>query len=200
MIVHRDARRPRKWPDTRPSSHDGRHSPAWDVAGLASGALVGTSIMTAMMEWAQARRITRMSLPYLLGTMVSEQRPRIRIWGTGLHFLNGILFASGYALVFERSGRANWRIGAGIGAVHGLAVLVALLPIIQEVHPRMAEEDEGPDPTPMLEPPGFLALHYGAQTPMVAVAGHLVYGAILGVGYRPKSAAPSRLRRNRAPR
>lgn len=39
----------------------------------------------------------------------------------------------------------------------------------------------------MPDPPGFLAVHYGAQTPVVAIAGHLVYGAILGAAYRPKT-------------
>ncbi len=51
----------------------------------------------------------------------------------------------------------------------------------------MAEEDEGPDPTPMLQPPGFLALNYGAQTPLTTVAAHVVYGAIVGGLYRVRS-------------
>jgi hypothetical protein len=157
-----------------------------DGPGLLSGALVGTTIMTGLMEAAQARRFTRMSLPFLLGTMVSERRAAVRVWGSLFHLLNGLVFASGYAVIFERARRSGWRLGAGIGAVHGLVVLVALLPIVSEVHPRMAGEDEGPDPTPMLEPPGFLGLHYGIQTPAVAMAGHVVYGAIVGSLYRPR--------------
>jgi GH15 family glucan-1,4-alpha-glucosidase len=30
------------------------------------------------------------------------------------------------------------------------------------------------------EPPGFLLLNYGRQTPLVTVLGHIVYGAIVG--------------------
>ena len=157
----------------------------FDVSGLLSGALVGTAVMTAIMEGAQARRLTRMSLPFMLGTIVSGRRPLARIWGTLIHFLNGIGFASGYALLFQRAGRAGWRVGAAVGALHGVVVLVAGLPIVQEIHPRMAEEDEGPDPTPMLEPPGFLGAHYGVQTPAVTMAAHVVYGAIVGAFYRP---------------
>jgi hypothetical protein len=142
--------------------------------------------MTALMETGQARRLTRMSLPYLLGTMVTERRGLVRVYGSLIHFLNGIIFASGYALVFHGLRRAGARIGAGLGAVHGLVVLVALLPIVQEVHPRMADEDEGPDPTPMLQPPGFLALNYGPQTPVATVAAHVVYGAIVGAMYRAR--------------
>jgi hypothetical protein len=35
-----------------------------------------------------------------------------------------------------------------------------------------------------LQPPGFLALNYGRRTPLVTVAAHLLYGAILGAFYR----------------
>lgn len=49
----------------------------------------------------------------------------------------------------------------------------------------MADEDEGPDPTPMLQPPGSLALNYGPQTPVMTVAAHMVYGGIVGAAYRP---------------
>ncbi len=161
-----------------------RERPAPDVVGLASGAVVGTAVMTAVMETAQARGMTRMSLPYLLGTMVARRRASVRISGIALHFTNGALFASGYALVFTRVRRADWRIGAALGLLHGAVVLVAGLPVIQEIHPRMAEEDEGPDPTPMLQPPGFMALNYGVRTPVVTLAAHAVYGAIVGSFYR----------------
>jgi hypothetical protein len=41
----------------------------------------------------------------------------------------------------------------------------------------MADEDEGPDPTSMLQPPGFLALNYGPQTPLTTLAARMVYGS-----------------------
>ena len=47
----------------------------------------------------------------------------------------------------------------------------------------MASEQRGPTPTRLLEPPGFLALHYGRRTPVIVLAGHAVYGAILGGFY-----------------
>jgi hypothetical protein len=164
--------------------HRAARSSSFDAVGLLAGALLGTSVMTTIMEAAQARRVTRMSLPYLLGTMATERRARIRIYGSLFHFLNGIAFASGYALVFQRLGRAGPLRGGAIGALHGTGVLVALMPIVQDVHPRMADEDEGPDPTPMLQPPGFLALNYGARTPLVTLTAHVVYGAIVGAAYR----------------
>jgi hypothetical protein len=36
------------------------------------------------------------------------------------------------------------------------------------------------DESPLLEPPGFLLLNYGATTPLVTVLVHVVYGAIVG--------------------
>jgi hypothetical protein len=167
---------------------DRRSDPTPDApSGILAGGLLGTALMTALMEWGQARRVTRISLPYLLGTMVTERRPLIRITGSVLHFLNGVVFASGYALVFRTVGRAGWLRGALLGAVHGGVVLVALLPIIQEIHPRMAAEDEGPDPTPMLQAPGFLGLHYGMQTPAVTLGAHVLYGGVVGSLFRSGS-------------
>jgi hypothetical protein len=49
------------------------------------------------------------------------------------------------------------------------------------VHPRMASERAGPGSTAVLEPPGLLALNYGRQTPLVALAAHLAYGTALGL-------------------
>ncbi len=34
-----------------------------------------------------------------------------------------------------------------------------------------------------LEPPGFLALNYGFQTPMSVVIAHIIFGVILGTFY-----------------
>jgi hypothetical protein len=48
----------------------------------------------------------------------------------------------------------------------------------------MADEDQGPDPTPMLQPPGFAGVNYGVQTPIVTLIAHAIYGAIVGASYR----------------
>ena len=156
-----------------------------DVLGLVVGALLGTLVMTAVMETAQAARITRISIPFMLGAMVSERRATIRVAGFAMHLANGLMFALGYALLFEVLGRSDWWIGAAAGALHGSLALVILLPALQDVHPRMAAEDQGPDPTPMLQPPGFLALNYGRQTPLVTVGAHVLYGTIVAALYPP---------------
>ena len=156
-----------------------------DILGLIVGALLGTLAMTALMEAAQAARLTRMSIPFMLGAVVSERRAVIRIVGSAMHLMNGLIFAFAYALLFESLGRSDWWIGAAAGALHGAFALVILLPMLEDVHPRMAAEDQGPDPTPMLQPPGFLALNYGTRTPLVTLLAHVVYGTIIAAAYDP---------------
>jgi len=61
---------------------------------------------------------------------------------------------------------------------------VAVMPTLPAMHPRMASVHHGPEPTRQLEPPGFMALNYGRQTPAVTLVAHIFYGAILGAFYR----------------
>lgn len=154
-------------------------------AGTLLWGFVGTVALTGMMSASQGLGLSRMSLPYMLGTMVTPNRDRANMLGFGLHGINGWLFAVVYAAAFESWRRAGWWRGAAIGLVHGSFVLVAGMPLLPAMHPRMANEQHGPTPTRQLEPPGFLALHYGRQTPLSVLCAHLVYGAILGAFYRP---------------
>jgi uncharacterized membrane protein YagU involved in acid resistance len=125
-----------------------------------------------------------MSLPFMLGTMVTPDRDRAKLIGFGMHLVNGWLFAGLYAAAFQSWHRATWWLGTLIGLVHGLFVLVAAMPLLPGLHPRMASEQWGPTPTRQLEPPGFLALNYGKRTPISVILAHLVYGGILGAFYR----------------
>jgi uncharacterized membrane protein YagU involved in acid resistance len=149
---------------------------------------VGTVVLTGTMSAAQGLGLSRMGLPYLLGTMVTDDRDRAKLVGFGLHLLNGWLFAFVYAAAFESWRRATWWLGAAIGLVHAGFVLVTGMGILPSLHPRMASELAGPTPTRQLEPPGFLALNYGRRTPLSVLLAHVVYGAILGAFYQPRHA------------
>lgn len=142
-----------------------------------------TVVLTTLLAASQGMGLSRLSIPFLLGTMLTSDRKRATLLGFALHFGNGWLFALLYALAFESWGKAGWWQGAGLGLVHGVAVLVVLMPLLPSVHPRMAAEDHGPEPTAQLEPPGFLALHYGRGTPLATLLAHALYGAILGGFY-----------------
>ena len=152
--------------------------------GISLWGFVGTVVLTGLMAGSQALGLTRMNLPFMLGTMTTPNRDRAKLVGFAIHLVNGWLFAGLYAAAFQSWRRATWRLGAAIGLVHGLFVLVAAMPLLPALHPRMASEQQGPTPTRQLEPPGFLALNYGRQTPISVILAHLVYGGILGAFYR----------------
>ncbi len=147
---------------------------------------VGTVVLTSVLAGSQALGLTRMNIPFMLGTMVTPDRDRAKLVGFLMHLIFGWLFATIYALAFESWGRASWWRGALIGGVHGGFVLTAAMPILPAMQPRIAGESSGPAPTSQLEPPGFLALHYGRRSPISAMLAHLLYGAILGAFYRPR--------------
>jgi hypothetical protein len=144
---------------------------------------VATIVLTVIMQGGQSLGLSRMSLPFMLGTMFTPSRDRAAMVGFLVHLVAGWLFATIYALAFESWHQATWWLGAGIGLVHGLAVLLVLTPVLPGFHPRMATEQRGPEPTRELEPPGFLALNYGRGTPLLTLLAHLVYGAIIGAFY-----------------
>jgi hypothetical protein len=119
-----------------------------------------------LMAVTQSLGVTRMSLPFMLGTMFTPDRDRARLIGFAVHLANG------------------WWLGAVIGLFHALFVLSAIMPILPSFHPRMASEQRGPTATRQLQPPGFLALNYGHRTPISVLLAHLIYGGILGAFYR----------------
>jgi hypothetical protein len=155
-----------------------------NLASVALWGFVATIALSAIMSAAQGMGYSRISMPFILGTMFTPSRDRAGVIGFLAHVLSGWLFALLYALLFEAWHLASWWLGAVVGLAHGLVVLLVFLPLLPGVHPRMASERRGPEPTRALEPPGFLALHYGRRTPLVTLVAHLVYGAILGGGYR----------------
>lgn len=143
----------------------------------------GTVVLTAAMALSQRLGLTRMNMPYLLGTCVTPQRDRAKLWGVLLHIGMGWLFALLYVLIFQHVGWSTWWLGALVGAAHATFLLTVLLPAMPGIHPRMAGTTHGPTVTRRLEPPGFAGLHYGRQTPLSIFVAHLVFGAIVGAGY-----------------
>jgi len=144
---------------------------------------VGTLVLTTMMAGSQGIRLTRMNLPYMLGTIFTPDRDLAKLIGFGVHMVMGWLFSLLYVAAFHAWGRATWWLGAAIGLVHASFVLTAGMRLMPSMHPRMASEQQGPTVMRQLEPPGFLALNYGYQTPLSVLLAHLAFGAILGAFY-----------------
>ncbi|HLJ73367.1 MAG TPA: hypothetical protein VKU62_02185, partial [Thermoanaerobaculia bacterium] len=145
-----------------------------------------TVVLTTLTIAGQSLGLTRIDIPFIVGTMVTPDRDRAKVIGYGLHLFNGWIFAIVYALFFENLHAATWWFGALIGAVQGVVVVVVVLPLLPGVHPRMVSDFRGPEPTRLLEPPGYLATNYGRATPLVTILAHTIYGIILGLFYVPR--------------
>lgn len=152
----------------------------WLLWGFAA-----TVVLTTILSGSQALGLTRMNIPYLLGTVFTPSRDRARVYGVLLHLLNGWIFSFVYVAAFHATGLFTWWAGLLIGLVHGAFVLVVGLPVMPGLHPRMASELQGPTAARQLEPPGFMGTNYGLQTPLWSLASHAVFGAMLGALYSP---------------
>jgi hypothetical protein len=151
------------------------------IWGALVGGLVGTVVLTTILRGASELRLTRIDLPFLLGTALTGDRVRAKAIGYALHFGFGLLFALVYAAAFGVLDRAGVLLGAAFGLVHGLFAGSALVNVLRPaVHPRMGTGYDAAGSSPLLEPPGFMLLNYGRQTPLVTIVAHVLYGAIVG--------------------
>lgn len=151
------------------------------IWGALVGGLVGTLVLTTMLRAASELGLTRMDIPFLLGSAVTGDRVRAKAIGYALHFAFGLIFAFAYYVVFAVIDESGFLLGALFGVAHALfagsALVNILLPV---VHPRMGTGFTAAGSAPLLEPPGFLLLNYGRQTPLATILAHVAYGAIVG--------------------
>jgi uncharacterized membrane protein YagU involved in acid resistance len=151
------------------------------IWGAVAGGFAGTLVLTTILRAASELRLTRMDLPFLLGTAFTASRARAKALGYALHFLFGVVFALIYYAIFSAIGESGWWLGAVFGLVHGLFAGTALVNILLPlIHPRMGSPLTAADSTALLEPPGFLMFNYGLQTPLVTLVAHVAYGAVVG--------------------
>jgi hypothetical protein len=151
------------------------------IWGAVVGGIVGTIVLTSVLRAASELGLTRMDIPFLLGTVVTADRVRAKAVGYALHFVFGLLFALGYYGVFRGVGHSGFLLGAGFGLVHALFAGSALVNVmLPAVHPRMGSGFDAAGSAPLLEPPGFLLVNYGRQTLVATVVAHVAYGAIVG--------------------
>jgi len=143
--------------------------------------VVATLAMNAIMFASQNFGWSRLNMPFLLGTMFTDDRRRASVIGFAVHFGNGLVFSLVYAGVFAAVDRAGWLFGLALGAVHAAFVgsgLVTLL--LPAVHPRMGDPFDAAGSAPLLEPPGFMLVNYGRSTMAITLALQLAFGAIVG--------------------
>ena len=149
-------------------------------AALAGG-FVGTLVLTTALRGANEAGLTRVDLPFLLGTAVTEDRSRAKAVGYLLHFVAGEVFALVYFAVLSAIDTNGWAIGALFGLLHGVVSATALVNIVLPVvHPRMGSTLSAANSSPLLEPPGFLMRNYGRGTLVATLLAHIAYGTIVG--------------------
>jgi len=144
---------------------------------------IATLIMTTVEAGSQELGLTRVDFPYLVGTIFTPDRDRAKVYGFIAHVMNGWVISLVYILVFESLHQAAWWLGAIIGVIHALFVLMVVLWMMPGLHPRMASEQHGPTATRQLEPPGVFGLNYGIRTPLSVLLSHTLFGIILGSFY-----------------
>jgi hypothetical protein len=152
---------------------------SWVLSGF-----IATLALSTLLVGSQGLGLTRMNVPYLLGTIITPEREKARLYGFLGHFVNGWFFSLFYVYIFQTRHMANWWFGLLIGLAHGLFILTVVMTLLPSLHPRMATEQKGPTARRQLEPPGFMALNYGYQTPLSVFVAHAAFGAILGSLYR----------------
>jgi hypothetical protein len=151
------------------------------IWGALAGGFVGTLVLTTMLRGANELGLTRVDLPFLLGTAVTADRSRAKAVGYLLHLIAGEIFALIYFAIFSATDTDGWAIGALFGLLHGIVSATALVNVLLPVvHPRMGSTLSAADSSPLLEPPGFLMRNYGHGTAVVTLLAHVAYGAIVG--------------------
>lgn len=71
----------------------------WALWGFAA-----TVVLTTIMAGSQGLGLTRMNLPYMLGTLFTPHRDRARLIGIAVHLVNGWIFALLYLALFRAWG------------------------------------------------------------------------------------------------
>lgn len=151
------------------------------IWGALAGGFAGTLVLTTALRAASELHLTRIDLPFLLGTAFAVDRVRAKALGYALHFVAGEVFALLYFSIFVAIHQSGWWLGAAFGLVHGLFAGTALVNILLPlVHPRMGTPFTAAGSVSLLEPPGFMMLNYGVRTPLVTLLVHVGYGAIVG--------------------
>jgi hypothetical protein len=143
--------------------------------------IMATLVQLLFEAASQGLHLSRMSLPYILGTMYTSNRSRAKLIGFVQHLVNGAMFSLIYVAIFHYWGGPTWWKGALVGLLQAAFVLLVVMSLLPEFHPRMANERYGPTARRQLEPPGFLATNYGTRTPVAIVVSHVIFGTVLGL-------------------
>jgi hypothetical protein len=151
------------------------------VWGSLAGGAGGATIVASGVRLAQELGWTRMDIPFLLGTIFTENRRLAAVLGYFSHLAIGLVFGLLYAAVFAATGLTTWWFGLLLGGVQAAFIGGSLANLLlPSVHPRMGTPWTDAEETPLLEPPGFMLANYGRSTMAITLVLQLAFGAIVG--------------------
>ena len=69
---------------------------------------LATVVLTTVSAGAQGLGLTRMSFPYVLGSILTPDRDRAKLYGFCMHLGAGLIFSLIYIWIFQSLGKAGW--------------------------------------------------------------------------------------------
>ena len=81
---------------------------------------LATIVLTTISAGTQGLGLTRMNFPYMLGSILTPDRDRAKLYGFWMHLAAGLVFSLIYVWIFQSLGKAGWWRGALIGICHGI--------------------------------------------------------------------------------
>ena len=131
------------------------------VAGLA-----GAVAMTGIMMLIDRSAVPGRNMVMAVGSLLTRSRENAKLVGLLLHGMAAAAYGLIYTVLLMALNLASWPAGLlgglGLGTFHGMVVALALVWVIAEQHPLEEYRDAGP----------AVFLEH--------LAGHMVYGAVVG--------------------
>jgi hypothetical protein len=145
-----------------------------NVLGAIFAGVIGTAVFSMVMWLSPRMGMPRMAIWELLGSMFAKDGNRAFGWIA--HFMMGTIFAIIYAALWSAGlGSANAASGALFGIVHWLAVGQAM-GMVPMMHAGIRAGT--------VQAPGvYMVSGGGLMSFMGGLAGHVVYGVVVGLVY-----------------
>jgi hypothetical protein len=139
----------------------------WQAIKAGLGAWI---VFTLVLYIAPLMGVPKMDVPAMLGGMFGLNNLG---FGWMMHLAIGLMLALIYAYWFvDLVGGAPWVRGLTFGVLPWLTMMVVIAPMLPLLNPMVAKM-----------PPGVFLANQGIMAPMGSLAGHLIWGAVLGAVY-----------------
>jgi hypothetical protein len=145
-----------------------------DWIDAAGAGVIGALVMTLMTDMGRMVGMIEANLTRYQGCILLRRSEGAApfLAGLGMHLAIGAVLAIGYAVLFALLwGRATWWGGMLIGAVHGV-VAGAGFPVLDSLNPCVRQG--------RMRGFGPFGRGYGVMMTLGLLAGHLVFGAVVG--------------------